>query len=155
MTEDEEKEKAIAITKDNNPGKTTFEINRVYEHFMDGTLISVAFPKDPTIPMDTPGNKDSNHIYFDSDGTVRRYRWHDEVMTAVANYKERIWFFRFLEFAGMGGLIAFILVVVFSLLLVVLAIKSNANPNIVEVVKLSFTTILGYFFGSQAQSRSR
>ena len=71
MTEDEEKDKAIAITKDNNPGKTTFEINRVYENFMDGTLISVAFPKDPTIPMDTPGNKDSNHIYFDRDGTVR------------------------------------------------------------------------------------
>ena len=34
-----------------------------------------------------------------------------------------------------------------SFLLVVLALKSNANPSIVEVVKLSFTTILGYFFG--------
>ncbi len=122
---------------------------------MDGTLVTVAFSKDCTIPKESPGNKDFNHIYLDRDGTVRRYRWADEVLTAVANYKERIWFFRFLEFAGMGGLIAFILVVVFSLLLVVLAIKSNSNPNIVEVVKLSFTTILGYFFGSQAQSKSK
>jgi len=54
----------------------------------------------------------------------------------------------------MGGLIAVILVIVFSLLLCVLAFSSTANTSIVEVVKLSFTTILGYFFGSQVAGKS-
>jgi hypothetical protein len=130
MTLDDMKEKAIAITKDNNPDKNNFEINNVYENFMDGALISIAFTKDLTVNKDAPGNKDFNHIYFASDGTVRRYRWHNEVLTAVDNYKERIWFFRFLEFAGMGGLIAVILIIVFSLLLVVLALKYQIQIRI-------------------------
>ena len=115
---------------------------------MDGTLISVSFNKDAA------GNRDYGHIHFDNEGRITPYRWHNDVLDAVSHYKERNWFFRFLEFAGMGGLIAVILVIVFSSLLVILAFKANANPSIVEVVKLSFTTILGYFFG-QAGGKSR
>ncbi len=45
--------------------------------------------------------------------------------------------------------IALILVVVFSVLLCVLAFTdTQANPSVVEVVKASFTLILGFFFGS-------
>ena len=146
MTLDEMKARAQEMVEANHPDGTDFDINKVYENVMDGTLVSVSF-KEGT------HNKDYNHIHFGSDGRTRTYVYYREVLTDVSNYKERIWFFRFLEFAGMGGLIAVILILVFSLLLVVLAFKSNSNPNIVEVVKLSFTTILGYFFGSQATSK--
>jgi hypothetical protein len=45
---------------------------------------------------------------------------------------------------------ALTLVVVFSILLCVLAFTTTiANPSVVEIVKLSFTVILGFFFGSQ------
>jgi hypothetical protein len=42
-----------------------------------------------------------------------------------------------------------LLVLVFSVLLCVLAFISPDNSTILEVVKLSFTIILGFFFGSQ------
>jgi hypothetical protein len=148
MTLDEMKDKAKALVEANNPDKTNFHVSKVYENVMDGTLMTISF-------SDAGNSSDHNHILFTDDGLTRSYRWHSDVLNAVSNYKERNWFFRFLEFGGMGGLIALILVIVFSLLLVVLALKSNSNPNIVEVVKLSFTTILGFFFGSQSQARGK
>ena len=135
------KEKAIARVETDNSGNTNFKVSKVYENLMDGTLITVSF-------RDDSGKEDFNHVHFGRNEN-RIYRWHNDVLNAVSNYKERVWFFRFLEFAGMGGLIAFILVQIFSLLLCVLAFfNTNVNPSIVEVVKLSFTIILGYFFGN-------
>jgi hypothetical protein len=145
MNIDEMKKEAIARVMGDNPGKTDFEFSRSYDNLMDGTLITVSF-------RDSSGKQDFSHVHFGKDAT-RVYRWHNEVLNAVANYKERRWFFRFLEFAGMGGLIAFMLVLIFSVLLCVLAFNTNVNPSIVDVVKHSFTIILGYFFGSQASSK--
>src|SRR5229473_3044598 len=138
-------ENAKKLVMENYPKMKSVE-TKVYDDFMDGTLITVSF-------LDSAQKKDSNHVHFDRDGTPRVYRWHSEVMSAVSHYKERIWFFRFLEFAGMGGFIAVILIVVFSGLLAGLAISNPTNASIVEIVKLSFTTILGYFFGSQSATK--
>ena len=136
-------EKAIGKVEADNPDATDIKLSRLYENLMDGTLITVAF-KDKT------GKEDFNHVHFGKD-EMRVYRWHSEVLTAVSNYKERNLFFRFLDVAGMGGLIAFTLIIIFSIFLIVLALsRQDVVPSIVEVVKLSFTTILGFFFGSQA-----
>lgn len=143
---DEMVKEAKRIVEENNPKMKGGE-TKVYDDFMDGTLITVSF-------LDSAKKKDSNHVHFDRDGAPRVYRWHSDVMLAVSHYKERIWFFRFLEFAGMGGFIAVILIVVFSALLAGLAVSNPTNTSIVEIVKLSFTTILGYFFGSQSASKS-
>lgn len=143
MTLDEMKEEAKQRVKEQCPTGTDFTVKKVYENLMDGTLISVDFQK----PNDEGDS--TAHIHFGSDET-RFYRWHSDVLNAVANHKERSTFFRLLSLAGIGGVIALILVVVFSILLCVLAFTSApANPTIVEVVKLSFTIILGFFFGSQ------
>jgi hypothetical protein len=148
MTLEEMKGKAVARVEEDNPGNTGFRVSRVYEHLMDGTLISVSF-------QSASGKEESNHVHFGRD-EIRVHRWHGDVLNAAANYKERIWFFRFLEMAGIGGVIAFMLILIFSVLLCVLALNSSANPvntSIVEVVKLSFTIILGYFFGQTTARR--
>jgi hypothetical protein len=139
MTLAEIHDKAVAKVTEDNPGNTNFHVTKTYEHVMDGTLITVSF-------QNNANKEDSNHVHFGGDD-IRVYRWHSDVLTAVANYKERIWFFRFLEVAGIGGVIAFMLVFVFSILLCVLAFSSNVNTSIVDVVKLAFTIVLGYFFG--------
>ena len=146
LTLDEKEKRAKELVTEENPNMQRFEVSKAYENFMDGTLVTVSF-------WDQADKKDHNHVHFDRDGVPRIYRWHTDVMTAVSHYKERIWFFRFLEFAGMGGFIAVILVLVFSALLAGLALSNPTNTSIVEIVKLSFTTILGYFFGSQAANR--
>lgn len=148
MTIDEMKDKALVKAQTDNPDKINFQISRVYENLMDGTLITVAF-------KDAGGKEDFNHVHFKKD-EMRVYRWHNEVLTAVSNYKERNLFFRFLDVAGMSGLIAFTLIVLFALFLIGLAFsRPDVVPSIVEVVKLSFTTILGFFFGSQAPGKSK
>src|SRR6266849_4134615 len=134
LTPAEKEHTAKEMVAEHNPNIQQFEVSKVYENFMDGTLITVSF-------QDSTGKKETNHVHFDRDGIPRHHRWHSDVMIAVSHYKERIWFFRFLEFAGMGGFIAVILVVVFSVLLSGLAIFNPTNGSIVEVVKLSFTTI--------------
>ena len=143
MTLDEMKDKARARIEADNLGCTGFKASRVFEHIMEGTVISVSF-------LTAAGKEESNHVHFGRD-EVRVYRWHGDILAAVAGARERIWFFRFIELAGVGGVIAFFLVLIFSLLLCVLAFSSaNVNPSILEVVKLSFTIILGFFFGSQS-----
>jgi hypothetical protein len=142
MTLEELKEKAVARVEADNPTNTNFKASRVFEHLMDGTLVTVTF-------KDSSGKEDSNHVHFGRDD-IRVYRWHGDALNAAANYKERLWFFRFLETVGIGGVIAFMLVLVFSVLLCVLAFSPTANTNILEVIKLSFTIILGYFFGQTA-----
>ena len=139
MTLEEMKGKAVGRVEADNPDKKGFRVNKVYERLMDGTLITVSF-------QDSSGKEDSNHVHFGKDDN-RVYRWHSDVLNTVANYKERLWFFRFLEMVGIGGVIAFMLVIIFSVLLCVLAFIPNANAAILDVVKLSFTIILGYFFG--------
>ena len=67
--------------------------------------------------------------------------------------RERVWFFRFIELAGIGGVIAFFLILVFSILLCVLAFVPTANSTVLELVKASFTIILGFFFGSQSAGK--
>lgn len=146
MTLDDLKEKARARVEADNPESSSFKINKVYENLMDGTLISVSF-------QTSAGKEDFNHVHFGRN-EIRTFRWHSDVLNAIASTRERIWFFRFIELAGIGGVIAFILVLIFSILLCVLAFSSsNVNPSILEVVKLSFTVILGYFFGSQAAAK--
>src|SRR4029077_14943009 len=139
MTLEEIKDKAVARVEADNPGNTSFKAAKVYEHLMDGTLVTVTF-------QNGSGKEDSNHVHFGKDDN-RVYRWHSDVLNTVANYKERLWFFRFLEMVGIGGVITFILVILFSLLLCVIGLIPNANAAILDVVKLSFTIILGYFFG--------
>jgi hypothetical protein len=146
MSLDEIKEKAVERVQADNPASTGFKAGRIYEQMMDGTLVTVTF-------QSAPGKEDSNHVHFGKD-EVRVYRWHSDVLAAVANYKERNWFFRFLELVGIGGLIAFILVLVFSVLLCILSFSSTANTSILEIVKWSFSIILGYFFG-QTAAKSR
>ena len=142
MTLDEMKNEALKQVKASFPEGTDFRADRVFEHVMDGTLITIYFR--------SPSNKDEwAHVHFGSDET-RFYRWSSDVFNAVANYKERNAFFRLLALTGIGGVIALILVVIFSILLCVLAFTTSpTNPSVIEVVKLSFTVILGFFFGSQ------
>jgi len=147
MTQDEMKQAALRQVKDTYPDVTETETKQVYPNFLDGTLVAVSYK-----------NKEGtqwSYVHFGG-GEPIFYRYNSEVMAKVANYKESSWFFRFLEFAGIGGLIAFTLVLIFSLLLGALAIMSKpdsaTHSTIVEVIKLSFTIILGYFFG-QASSR--
>jgi hypothetical protein len=145
MTLEEMKDKAIAKVTTDNPGCTGYRVTRVYENLMDGTLITVSF---------TPsggGKDDSNHVHFGKDD-MRVYRWHSDVLSAVANYKEKSPFFRLLGLAGISGVIALMLLFIFSILLAVLAFKENpANASVVDVIKLSFTLILGYFFGQSTK----
>ena len=146
MTLDDMKEKALSKVEAANPGNKNYKPGRVLENILDGTLISITF--------DTPTKEESNHVHFSSKGEVRIYRWHADVLNAIAGSKERLWFFRFLEFAGVGGLIAFVLVMIFAIFLCVLAFYNpEFRKDILDVVKLSFTTILGYFFGSQAAAK--
>ena len=146
MTQDELKEKARTRVETDNPGSTDFKVSKVYEDLLDGVVITVTFKT-------SAGKEDSNHVHFGKN-EVRVFRWHSDVLSAISSAKERVWFFRFIELAGIGGVIAFILVLIFSVLLCALAFfNPNVNPSILEVVKLSFTVILGYFFGSQTAGR--
>jgi hypothetical protein len=146
MAVDELRAQAMTRVQADNPGNTDFKVSRVYENLMDGTLITVSF-------RDSTGKEDFNHVHF-TQAETRTYRWHNEVLTAIANYKERVLFFRFLDVAGISGLIALTLIIIFSVFLFVLAFsRPDTIPTIVEVVKLSFTTILGFFFGSQVPGK--
>jgi hypothetical protein len=146
MTIDEMKEKARLRIEADNPGCTGFKATRVYENVMDGTVVTISF-------MTAASKEDSNHVHFGRN-EARVYRWHGDILAAVSGARERVWFFRFIELAGVGGVIAFFLVLVFSILLCALAFfNPNVNPTILEVVKLSFTIILGFFFGSQSAAK--
>ena len=147
MTLDEMRAAALARVKQDNPSCTDFTTEKTYENVMDGTVYAIAFKK-------PDGTKDTNHVYFRGK-EERVLRWHSDVIAAVAAYRERNWFFRFIELAGIHGVIACILLLIFSLLLFALAILNwtSSNATILEIVKLSFTLILGYFFGSQSASR--
>jgi hypothetical protein len=145
MTLDEMKKTAIERVTKENLGYTDFKVKNVYENVMDGTVIQVRFE-------DTSRKEDSNHVHFGRDET-RVYRWAGEVLQAVGNYRERNWFFRLLEMAGIGGVLALLLIVIFSALLCVLAFSPTPNASVIEVVKLSFSIILGYFFGQASGKR--
>jgi hypothetical protein len=148
MAIDEMKERAISEVQSTVPNIQGAAVLRVYENVLDGTLVTVGY-------KDEKGNKDMNHVLFDKDSTGRPkfYRYHSDVLIDVSHYKERSWFFRFIQFTGVGGLIALILILIFSGLLCVLAFFAETRPATVEVAKLSLTTILGFFFGSQTSKK--
>ena len=147
MTLDDMKNEAKKRIEETFPEGTNFRVHKVYENLMDGTLVSIMF--------DTSTRKEEvAYIHFGSD-EIRFHRWNSDVLNAVSSYKERNTFFRLLALTGIGGVIALILVVVFSILLFVLALMNPDNSSIVEVVKLSFTIILGFFFGSQTSHKKK
>jgi hypothetical protein len=114
----------------------------VYHAFLDGVLVTVTYNDE-----DKQSKPTWSYVHF-RDSESRFYLTSSEVLNTVDTYKERIWFFRFLEFAGTGGFIASMLILIFSVLLCLLALTtSEAKTQIVDVVKVSFTIILGYFFG--------
>ena len=147
MKLDELREKAMKRVAEDNPGGKDFQVRKVYENMMDGTVFSVFF-------QNPGGKEDSNHVHFGRK-EVRVYRWHSDVLNAVSGTKERVWFFRFIELAGIGGVIASVLMLIFSVLLCALAfVNTKVDPTILEIVKVSFTIILGYFFGSQSARKA-
>ena len=144
MNHEAMKKTARERVEEENPKCTEFDARKVYPNILEGTVVTVFFKT-------AEGKEDSNQIYFGPNEEVRRYRWMGDVLSEVSTTRERVWFFRFIELAGIGGLIAFILVVVFSVLLCLLAFfNPTVNPTILEVVKTCFTIILGFFFGSQS-----
>jgi hypothetical protein len=145
MTIEEMKEKARTRVEQNNPGSNEFKPTRIFENIMNGTLVTVTF-------MTQAGKEDSNHVHFGPD-EMRVYRWHGDVLADVSGSRERVWFFRFIELAGIGGVIAFVLVIAFSIMLCVLAFVPSTNSTVLEVIKASFTLILGFFFGSQSAGK--
>ncbi len=147
MTLDEmKKDAATRVQSDYSDGEN-FTIHQCYEGLMDGTLISVKFNKVGS------QKEEFAHVHFSKKGE-RYFRWHSDVLVAVSNHKERSFFFRLLEFAGIGGFIALVLTIIFAILICAIAFsEKEANPSVIEVVKLSFTIILGFFFGSQATKK--
>ncbi len=118
---------------------------KVFENILDGTLATVIY-------KDRDNKEHTRHVLINRKGEPKFYHYHSEILSDLSHYKERSWFFRFLQFAGVGGLIALILILVFSVLLCVLAFSGRpTDPSIAEVVKLSFTTILGFFFGQSSR----
>lgn len=147
MNREEMKLRASERVQEANPKCSDFEARRVFENILDGIVVSVFF-KTPE------GKEDSNQVHFGRNDELRLYRWMGDVLAEVSSSRERVWLFRFIELAGIGGVIAFILVLIFSILLCALAFfNPNVNPTILEVVKLSFTIILGFFFGSQSAGK--
>lgn len=123
-------------------------VTKIFPNILDGTLVRVTY-------KDSDNNEHIRSVHFDDHDTPKFYRHNSEILSDLSHHKERSWFFRFLQFSGIGGLIALILILVFSALLCVLAFSGRtADPSIAEVIKLSFTTILGFFFG-QSTSRSK
>ena len=146
MTHDEMKEKAIARIQEDNPDCKDFKASRTFENIMDATVISVAF-KMPT------GKEESNHAWFRGN-EIRTYRWHSDILSAVSGTKERQWFFRLIQLAGVNGVIALVLILIFSALLgTLLLAHPETYQTILELVKVSFSVILGYLFGSQASGK--
>jgi hypothetical protein len=143
MNRDDMLKAAVKRVEDDNSGATEFKATKTYDQILDGTIVTVTFKMN--------GKEESNHVHFDEADQMKVFRWHGDVIQAVAGYKERNFFFRFIELAGIGGVIAFFLILVFSVLLSLLAFSTtSANPSVLEVVKLSFSIILGFFFGSQS-----
>ena len=146
MNRDDMLKAAVKRVEADNAGATEFKTAKTYDQILDGTIVSVDFKMND--------KQESNHVLFDRADQMRVFRWHSDVIQAVAGYRERNFFFRFIELAGIGGVIAFFLILVFSVLLSFLAFsKTAADPTVLEVVKLSFSIILGFFFGSQSANR--
>jgi len=139
------KKNAVKKVEEKNLESRDFRSAEVYENFLGGTLIDVEF-------KDREGHEALNHVYFENEKEPEVYRRFEGICKAVCNYKERRLFFRFLELVGIGGLIVLALTIIFSILLSVLAIwGKDTNPSIIKIVEVSFTLILGYFFGSQSR----
>lgn len=146
MTRDEMLKAAVKKVTDENPEAIEFKAVKTYDQILDGTIISINFKLN--------GKEEASHVHFDRADQMRVFRYHSDIIQALAGYRERNFFFRFIELAGIGGVIAFFLILVFSVLLSFLAFsRTSADPTILEVVKLSFSIILGFFFGSQSANR--
>ncbi len=139
----EMQKEAVTLVQRWNPGCRNAVSGDSYNNFLGGMLIDVEFM---TI-MEQPA---INHVHF-VNGRVRIYTKFGDVCEAVINFQPN-WFFRFLDFAGVGGAIASFLMIIFGVLLCILAVGvRDANSSILDIVKLCFVIILGYFFGSQTR----
>jgi hypothetical protein len=173
------RQEAEERVKEYNPQCSGVISGHVYAGFLGGILIDVvltmpirlthtatnsgATNPGPGLPMvgvcdnrigkvlTTPaGNRAVNHVHF-VNGRAQIYTNFGDVCHAVTRHQPNL-FFRFLEFSGVGGAIASFLVIIFAVLLCVLALGArDANSSILDIVKTSFTIILGYFFGSQSR----
>lgn len=147
MTLNDMKVEAISRVQSEFIDGENFKVQKHYEDVMDGTLITIQFNKIGS------QKEELTHVHFSKEG-AKNFRWHSDVLVAISNHKERNFFFRLLSFSGIGGFIALSLTIIFAILLCVIAISEKpANPSVLEVVKLSFTVILGFFFGSQATKK--
>lgn len=143
MTLEETKKDAEKRVAAANPGCQDVRCGDVYENFMDGILVDVTF-------LNGAEKESINHVHYGQE--VRLFRIFHDVCEAVSAHKEKRFFFRLLEFSGVGGLIAIILMAVFSLLLFVLVFfMPDARTSIFKIIETSFVMILGYFFGSQSK----
>ena len=143
LTHDEMKTEALKRVTANNPGMTPTS-SRVFENIMDGAVVGVFFKtkegkenfelrvlwsrRGPGLQM----------VFRRHSGRVRGTR----AELALPTYWTR-WH---------GGVIALFLVLAFSILLSILAFVPH-DSTVLEVVKLSFTLILGFFFGSQTANK--
>ena len=139
-------EQAIARVRAANADGKDFTVHNIYRHILDGPLVEVGFM--------SPKGWAINHVRFGKQDEI--YRAFNEVCRAIDMHKERSFFFRLLTFTGVGGLIALFLISVFSVLFCILALSDTApNSSVVEVIKLSFAIILGFYFGSQSRPESK
>ncbi len=147
MNEQELGKRAEELVKEKNELSIKgVHAGKTYRDFLGGVLVDVTF-------QDKNGKESINHVYFpENNGEPIVKITFSEVCEIVSRHREQSLFFRFLEFAGIGGLIALVLTGIFAILLFILAVWIHAvDPAILEIIKMSFTLILGYFFGSQAR----
>src|ERR1700730_1565833 len=76
-----------------NPNITDLHGGHVYHTFLDGLLVTVTYND-----KDKQSKPTWSYVHF-RDSESRFYLNSSEVLNTVDTYKERSWFFRFLEFA--------------------------------------------------------
>lgn len=125
MNHEEMKQMACSRVQEANPRATDFDARRVYQNVLEGTVVTVSFKT-------VEGREDSYQVHVGRNDEVRLYRWMSDVLSEVSTSRERVWFFRFIELAGIGGVMAFILVLVFSALRVpwVYVISATASSMV-------------------------
>src|SRR5215471_11545756 len=123
IPDDEMKKKAEARVKEDQEGSCFKAADPILKNIMDGTLVTVTFK--------THAGKDAySLVHFDRRNEMTIYKWRSQVLAAVSSSRERAWFFRFIQLADVSGVIAFFLILAFSILLFVLAFVPTANATV-------------------------
>ncbi len=94
MNRDDMLKAAVKRVEADNLGATGFKATKTYDQILDGTIVSVNFMMND--------KEESNHVHFDHADQMKVFRWHGDIIQAVAGYRERNFFFRFIELAGIG-----------------------------------------------------